>query len=218
MGYFSLGRWVWNTVSEFLPKPKVQQKRRKTLAGHSLGGAVSLVAGAHLASPDVRSCEIPVEVFSFGAPAVYIYDAGQKLLAYKDLREYRFSRVSDIIVCYGNLQDFRDTAIQFLLGNEGEIYRYDGTRDARLIRNFELLRALRDKVLPKHIPAIALPIMKLRDAINGTTALEDDILLDYNTLVHNFPGTTALATRDIISWFKDQHSISRYMYALQLSQ
>lgn len=198
-GYTAMGTWVCKELIEQFSLEDLRKKKSFIITGHSLGGAVALVAGWAIAR--LVGCGQPqtphIEVYSFGAPHVGGTEERPHPFALS-VPEYRFSTAADLVAGFGDLDQNPPT---YLIGSGLQIYEFDDSREAKLIRLFEIVKtAYAKNAMPSAI--LKLILMQIRDASSSDKALEQDIILSMEP--KNFPPTVCVP----------EHSIGRYLSAL----
>lgn len=199
-GYAAMGAWLTAHLLSTFTLDGLRSKRRITITGHSLGGAVALVTSWLLArtiNTESPPSGVLIETYTFGAPQVGGTIKQKHPFAF-DVPEYRFAMAGDLVAGFGI---FDDESSKYLIGNRCEVYKFDNTREAKLIRLFEIVRSARGKK-GAHDFHLRLILIKIREALTNNVSLEDDVILSMEP--KNFPPTVYLP----------EHKIERYLSAL----
>jgi hypothetical protein len=199
-GYALMGAWITSQLLSILTLGELRSKRIITITGHSLGGAIALVTSWLLAkaiNSETPQPNVLIETYTFGSPQVGGTMKQKHPFAF-DVPEYRFATAGDLVAGFGILDD---SSSKYIIGNQCEVYKFDNTRDAKLVRLFEIVKSARGKK-GMHDLHLRLILIKIREALTNTVPLEADVILSMEP--KNFPITVWLP----------EHKIERYLSAL----
>lgn len=196
-GYAAMGAWVLATLLEALPLKRITEKKSIVFTGHSLGGATALNAAWMLAKVASKATghHPKIEVFTFGRPQVEGASKTKNPLAF-DVPEYRFAMAGDLVAGFGILDD---ESPSLLISVAGDIYYFDNSREAKLVRLFELIRAARGKKGVNDMQ-LRLLLRRVREAITDAIPIEADVMLSTEPM--NFPPSVYLQAHKIDNYLE----------------
>jgi pimeloyl-ACP methyl ester carboxylesterase len=130
---------VWAEIKTLIPPG---EKQRIWLTGHSMGGALALLAGARFAT-EYRRCEnIMVHgLYVFGAPRVGDQDFADAFNnTYLRQRSFLFARYNDIVTvlppCIKKIWEYRDVGNIIHIDQEGTLKFIDSLSEFKTLRYF----------------------------------------------------------------------------------
>ncbi|MDQ1353337.1 MAG: hypothetical protein QG657_3643 [Acidobacteriota bacterium] len=138
-GFNSLVESVWAEIKTHIPPG---EKLRIWLTGHSMGGALALLAGARFAT-EYRKCEnIMIQgLYVFGAPRVGDQDFADAFNnTYLRRRSFLFARYNDIVTvlppCIKKIWEYRDVGNIIYIDQEGALKSVECLSEFKTLRYF----------------------------------------------------------------------------------